>query len=323
MTAKTAVVITNLGTPENLDVASVKQFLKQFLSDGRVVEIPKIVWWFILNGIILPFRSPKTLEAYRRVWTDQGSPLIAICQRQQQALQHQLGEKTSVKLAMRYGNPSFKSVINELIDNGFTRLVVLPLYPQNSATTTATTFHHLTDVIAHRRDLPSIHFINDYHEDDKYIDALVASIREFEESNEKRHLLMSFHGLPQVNVDKGDPYYNQCLRSAELLANKLELGAEDWSLGFQSRFGAQVWLKPYTSDVLEDLIKRDIKKVNVICPGFSADCLETLDEIEVEYREMFIDAGGEAFSYIPALNDRDDHVEMMAGLISPHIAQTG
>ena len=322
MPGKTAVIISNLGTPDNLDVSSVKRFLKQFLSDTRVVEIPGFIWWFILNGIILPFRSPKTLEAYKRVWSEEGSPLIAIGRRQQEALQSLLSSQTSVKLAMRYGSPSFKSVVNDLIDNNFTRLIVLPLYPQNSATTTATTYHHLTEVMAHRRDLPSIHFINDYHDNVKYINALTASIREFEENNEKRHLLMSFHGLPQVNVDKGDPYYDQCMRSAGLIAENLGLSNQDWSIGFQSRFGKQVWLKPYTSDVLADLIKGGVKKVNVVCPGFSADCLETLDEIEVEYREMFIEAGGEAFNYIPALNDRKDHIEMMAELVSHHIVET-
>jgi ferrochelatase len=299
MPPKTAILLTNLGTPAALDKTSVKRFLKQFLSDPRVVEIPRPVWWLILNGIILPVRSGKTLQAYTRIWGEKGSPLLTYTQKQQTALQVLLGEKTKVAMAMRYGNPSFEVEVEKLLKDGFKRIIVLPLYPQNSATTTATSFYHLADVLASRRDLPSIHFIDNYHDHPAYISALADSVkRHWQQSDRQHHLLMSFHGLPQVNVDKGDPYYEQCLKTADLLAEELALGESDWSLSFQSRFGAQVWLKPYTADVLETLIGKGIKAVDVICPVFAVDCLETLDEIKIEYRHLFIDKGGEEFNYI-------------------------
>lgn len=319
MSSKTAVLITNLGTPEALDRDSVKRFLKQFLSDTRVVEIPRPVWWLILNGIILPIRSGKTLQAYSRIWGEDGSPLLAYSQKQQIALQAMLGEDVTVALAMRYGKPGFESVVNDLLKSGFNRLVVLPLYPQNSATTTATSFYHLADVLANRRDLPSIHFIDNYHDHPLYIAALANSVKHHWQDNQQHHLLMSFHGLPQVNVDKGDPYYDQCLKTANLLAEALGLAESDWSLSFQSRFGAQVWLKPYTADVLEALVGKGIKAVDVICPGFAADCLETLDEIKIEYRHLYLEKGGEDLKYIPALNDDQAHIEMMRALVAPYL----
>ena len=319
MPSNTAVILTNLGTPESLDKPSVKRFLKQFLSDTRVVEIPRPVWWFILNGIILPIRSGKTLEAYGRMWGEEGSPLMTYSKKQQQALQSLLGEDVTVALAMRYGKPSFESVVNGLMKDGINRLVVLPLYPQNSATTTATSFYHLADVLARRRDLPSIHFIDNYHDHPLYIKAVADSIKKYWQSNGQHHLLMSFHGLPQVNVDKGDPYYDQCLKTADLIASMLGLDASDWSLSFQSRFGAQVWLKPYTADVLEALVGKEIKAVDVVCPGFSVDCLETLDEIKIEYRHLFLEKGGEELNYIPALNDDPAHIEMMRELVKPYL----
>jgi len=321
MPAKTAVLLTNLGTPDALDKASVKRFLKQFLSDTRVVEIPRAVWWFILNGIILPIRSGKTLQGYQRIWGDSGSPLLAISIKQQAALQNLLGDEVTVALAMRYGNPSFKPVLEALLKDGIRRLVVLPLYPQNSATTTATSFYHLADVLAKRRDLPSIHFIDNYHDHPAYIKALADSVRRhWQQTARQNHLLMSFHGLPQVNVDKGDPYYEQCLKTADLLADQLELEASSWSLSFQSRFGKQVWLKPYTADVLEELVDKDIKSVDVVCPGFAADCLETLDEIKIEYRHLYIEKGGEALNYIAALNDQAGHIDMMRVLVAPYLS---
>lgn len=319
MPSNTAVILTNLGTPESLDKPSVKRFLKQFLSDTRVVEIPRIVWWFILNGIILPIRSGKTLEAYGRMWGEEGSPLMTYSKKQQESLQALLGDGVTVALAMRYGKPSFASVVNGLMKEGVNRLIVLPLYPQNSATTTATSFYHLADVLAKRRDLPSIHFIDNYHDHPLYIKAVADSIKRYWETNGQRHLLMSFHGLPQVNVDKGDPYYDQCVTTAGKIAGMLGLGEADWSMSFQSRFGAQVWLKPYTADVLEALVGKDIKAVDVVCPGFSVDCLETLDEIKIEYRELYIEKGGEELNYIPALNDDPAHIEMMREIVKPYL----
>ena len=205
--------------------------------------------------------------------------------------------------------------------SGLDRLIVLPLYPQNSATTTATTFYHLADTLAHKRNLPSIHFIDSYYQHPAYIEALANSVRaHWQTSSHRNHLVMSFHGLPQVNVDRGDPYYDQCQITAKLLVDELGLEASDWSLCFQSRFGKQVWLKPYTSDVLAELAANGTKAVDIICPGFSADCLETLDEIENEYCDFFMEQGGEQFHYIPALNADDEHIEMMRALVQPYLA---
>jgi len=321
MSPKTAVLLTNLGTPASLDRSSVKQFLKEFLSDPMVVEIPRLPWWFLLNGLILPFRSGKTLQGYERIWMDEGSPLMVYAQRQQTALQQKLGDHIPVALAMRYGEPSFKSVIGELLAAGTERLVVLPLYPQNSATTTATTFQHLARTLSGFRNQPSVDFIDSYYQHPAYIEALTESVRDhWAHTGSRNHLVMSFHGLPQVNVDRGDPYYEQCRQSANLLAQRLGLEKSEWSLCFQSRFGKQVWLKPYTSEILNELGASGITSVDIICPGFSADCLETLDEIQIEYRDLFMQAGGEQFHYIPALNENASHIDMMYALLSPYIS---
>jgi ferrochelatase len=320
MPLKTAVLLTNLGTPDSLNKAAVKRFLKQFLSDERVVEMPRLPWWLILNGIILPFRSGKSLQGYQRIWTDQGSPLMAYSLKQQSALEQKLGNEVSVALAMRYGKPPFETVVEDLMASGLERLIVLPLYPQNSATTTATTFYHLAETLEKYRNLPSIHFIDSYYQHPAYIEALANSVRaHWQKSTHRNHLMISFHGLPQINVDRGDPYYDQCQKTAKLLVDQLGLEASNWSLCFQSRFGKQVWLKPYTSDVLAELAANGNKAVDIICPGFSADCLETLDEIQIEYRNLFMAQGGEQFHYIPALNDNDDHIEMMRALVQPHL----
>jgi ferrochelatase len=249
MPEKTAVLLTNLGTPDTLEVASVKRFLKEFLSDPLVVRLPRLLWLPLLHGVILPLRSHKTLQAYGRVWGEDGSPLLAYCKKQRAALQEKLFEQTHVELAMRYGNPSFISVLRLLRDAGVDKLVVLPLYPQYSVTTTATSYKHLINTLKQLDYAPTIEFIGYYPEHPAYIDALAESIREHWRQGQ-RHLLMSFHGLPQANVDRGDPYQRQCQQSAQLLAAKLGLGDDDWSIGYQSRFGKQAWIQPYTSDVL-------------------------------------------------------------------------
>jgi ferrochelatase len=318
---KTAVILTNLGTPKTNSVPAVRQFLKQFLSDSRVVEIPKVIWWLILNLIILPFRSRSALEGYNSIWTSEGSPLLAISRRQQAALQKELGDEVQVELMMRYGEPSFRTVLSRLQDEGIRRLIVLPLYPQNSATTTATTFDHLADVLRHSRNMPEIHFINEYHGDPGYIHALAASIQEHWKAEERqRFLLMSFHGLPQRNVDLGDPYYDQCTGTAHLLATILGLGPDQWTMSFQSRFGKQTWLQPYTSEILAAMAQKGLQEIDLLCPGFSVDCLETLEEIQVENREIFLENGGREYRYIPCLNDRVDHIQMMADLVRPYLS---
>jgi ferrochelatase len=322
MPAKTAVILTNLGTPDTLELGSVKRFLKEFLSDPLVVRLPRLLWLPLLYGVILPLRSPKTLQAYGRVWGEDGSPLMAYANRQRQALQQKLLEQAHVELAMRYGNPSFISVLRLLRTAGVDKLVVLPLYPQYSVTTTATSYKHLLNSLKQLDYAPKIEFIGYYPDHPAYIAALAESVREHRQPGE-RHLLMSFHGLPQANVDRGDPYQRQCEQSARLLADTLGLKDSDWSIGYQSRFGKQTWIQPYTSDVLRQLVARDIKTVDVVCPGFSADCLETLDEIKVEYRHEFIQLGGAELDYIPALNDRDAHIEMMRQLVEPYLSIDG
>jgi protoporphyrin/coproporphyrin ferrochelatase len=319
MPANTAVILTNLGTPDQLQLGSVKRFLREFLSDPLVVRLPRALWLPLLNGIILPLRSPKTLQAYGRVWREDGSPLLVYANRQRAALQEKLLEQAHVELAMRYGNPSFTSVLRLLRDAGVGRLVVLPLYPQYSVTTTATSYKHLLHSLKRLDYAPALEFIGYYPEHPAYIEALAESVREHWQQGQ-RHLLMSFHGLPQANVDRGDPYQQQCETSARGLAQKLGLGESDWSIGYQSRFGRQAWIQPYTSAVLKRLVARGIKAVDVICPGFSADCLETLDEIKVEYRNEFLELGGEALDYIAALNDHDAHIEMMRQLVEPHLS---
>jgi ferrochelatase len=319
MPAKTAVLLTNLGTPDQLERASVKRFLKEFLSDPLVVRLPRVFWLPLLYGIILPLRSGKTLQAYRRVWSEAGSPLMAYSNKQRGALQQKLFEQAHVELAMRYGNPSYESVLRLLRDAGVEKLVVLPLYPQYSVTTTATSYKHLKNTLNQLGYAPALEFIGYYPDHPEYIEALAESVREHWQQGQ-RHLLMSFHGLPQANVDRGDPYQLQCEKTAKLLAAKLGLGDSDWSIGYQSRFGKQTWIQPYTSDVLHRLVERGIKAVDVVCPGFSSDCLETLDEIEVEYRNEFLELGGEKFSYIHALNDRNSHIEMMRNLVQPYLS---
>lgn len=318
MSAKAAVILTNLGTPDRLDRAAVRQFLGEFLSDPLVVRLPRLLWYPILYGIILPIRSGRTLEAYRRVWCDEGSPIMMFSRRQQAALQQRLGDSVRVEMAMRYGNPSYAELLADLQTRGIEKLVVLPLYPQYSVTTTATSYKHLTGTLNSLHYSPKLEFIGHYYDHPAYIAALAESVREHWQQGQQ-HLLMSFHGLPQINIDRGDPYQAQCETSARLLAAELGLDDNAWSLGYQSRFGKQQWIQPYTADVLHEMAVSGLDATDVICPGFSADCLETLDEIVVEYRAHFEQCGGREFNYIPALNDRESHINMMQQLVEPYL----
>jgi ferrochelatase len=318
MPAKTAVLLTNLGTPDRLEVSAVKRFLREFLSDPLVIRLPRLFWLPLLHGVILPLRSPKTLKAYARVWGEEGSPLLAFSKRQRDALQQAMLEQAHIELAMRYGNPSYVSVLRLLRDAGVEKLIVLPLYPQYSVTTTATSYKHLIKTLADLEFAPKIEFIGYYPDHPAYIKALAESVREHWQG-QPNHLLMSFHGLPQDNIDRGDPYQRQCQQTAELLAQELGLNQAGWSISYQSRFGKQTWIQPYTSDQLKKLVNRGVNAVDVICPGFASDCLETLDEINVEYRNEFLAIGGEKFNYISALNDNASHIEMMQKLIEPYL----
>lgn len=323
---KTAVIIMNLGTPIQPTKSAVRAFLRDFLSDPRVVEVPRVLWWLILYGIILPFRTPKVTRAYQHIWQDGESPLRRITRRQAEKLQQLLNQgdddnSSAVKYAMTYSGPGLGEVVSNLQSEGFHHFVVLPLYPQYSATTTGGVYDQYAAMIANSRDIPSLHIIKEYHDCPDYIDALAQSVRrQWQQTAQPDVLLMSFHGIPQRCVDLGDPYYQQCLKTAELLAERLQLADGQWLPCFQSRLGRAQWLSPYTSVVIEKLATDGVKHIDIICPAFSADCLETLEEIQIENKQIFIQAGGEKFHLISCLNEDDTHIKMMAGLVSPHLA---
>lgn len=320
MNEKIGVLLTNLGTPDEPTPKALRRYLAEFLWDPRVVDLPRPLWWLILHGIILRFRPARSAHAYQQVWSDQGAPLLVIARDQLCLLQQKLDriapERYQVALGMRYGNPSIASALAELQQAGVRAITVLPLYPQNSCSTTASTLDAIGAALKETRAVPHMRFIADYHDNPLYIKALAESVREHREGREAADmLLISFHGTPLRFRQEGDPYYQQCQRTAKALAAELGLDESQWQLTFQSRFGREEWLQPYTDKTLKSLPAEGVKRVEVICPGFSADCLETLEEIAVENRDIFVKAGGEAFFYIPALNSREDHIAMMAGLI--------
>ncbi len=319
---KTGVLLVNLGTPDAPDTPSLRRYLREFLSDRRVIETPRAIWWLILYGIILPFRSPRSARAYQRVWTDQGSPLLSICRTLADKLEKALRKTSpqiSVLLAMNYGRPSIDQAVERLRKENIQRLLVMPMYPQYSATTTASVFDRVTNSLQRLRWLPEVRFINDYHHDEAWQEAIADSVRRFQQDKGKpEKLVFSFHGIPKQYLLDGDPYYCQCQASARLIAERLELADDDWICTFQSRLGRAEWLKPYTDETLEQMAHDGIRNVQVVCPGFSVDCLETIDEIAFENREEFVEAGGETLDYIPCLNDSDVHVKILAGLCHRH-----
>ena len=321
--AKTGILLTNLGTPDSCETRDVRRYLKQFLSDPRVVEVPRLIWWFVLNIIILNTRPSRSAKAYSKIWTDEGSPLLKISQDQAYALHEALNQKYpdtfEVVLAMRYGNPSIANGLEALRAKGVRRVLVFPLYPQYSASTVASTFDAVTSELQHWRWVPELRFINHYHDDDSYLQALASSIQSYwQEHGQPEKLLMSFHGVPRDYLEKGDPYHCECHKTGRMLAEKLGLDDSQWQLSFQSRLGPKEWLKPYTDQTLEALGKEGVKSVHVVCPGFSADCLETLEEIAMENRDVFIEAGGQNYEYIPCLNAETDHIDMMLSLVEQH-----
>ena len=320
---KLGILLVNLGSPEKPKASSVRRYLAEFLSDPRVVEPQGALWWLILHFIILRFRPRHSAKLYDKIWTDQGSPLIATCKSQTQAIEKSLQKKfrgnVIVDLAMRYGNPSIETGLNALRKAGARRLLIFPMYPQYSATTTASVFDEVTHILRGWRWLPDLRFINQYHDHRKYISALACSVlRHWQQNGRAEKLLFSFHGIPQRYVDKGDPYFCHCLKTARLTAEALKLNDEDWQVVFQSRFGREPWLQPYCDKTLQKLPSQGIKSVEIICPGFSADCLETLEEIDMENRELFIEAGGESFHYIPALNNSDEHIDALCEVLTAH-----
>lgn len=321
--AFTGVLLVNLGTPDEPTTASVRRFLKRFLWDPRVVEYPRLLWWLILNGIILRFRPSRSAEAYRKIWTDDGSPLLlysrAIENGVRNCLEHSAPGAYKVELAMTYSEPTISSAIDRLQKAGVRRLLVLPLYPQYSGTTTASVFDAVTNKLQTMRWVPETRFINQYHDEDGYIAALAASIREHWQANGRGdHLLFSFHGVPQYTLTGGDPYHCQCQKTGRLVAEALGLGDAEWTLSFQSRVGREEWLRPYTDETVRELGTNGTKRLDVACPGFSTDCLETLEEIAMQNAEFFAETGGESLRYVPALNARDDHVAFLAALLEQH-----
>ena len=321
---KLGILLVNLGSPDAPTTSAVRRYLAQFLADPRVVETNRFIWWLILHGVILRIRPSRSAKAYKKVWTDNGSPLIHISRLQTQAIQKKLEERfrghVIADLAMSYGNPSIKSGLEALRKAGARRLLILPLYPQYSATTTAAVFDEVTRVLKNWRWLPDLRMINQYHDHEKYIEALANSInKQWQENKRGDLLLFSFHGIPQRYVDSGDPYFCHCQKTARLVAEKLKLQDNEWKVVFQSRFGREPWLQPYCSLTLQELAGAGTKSVDIICPGFSADCLETLEEIQMDNKKMFIDAGGETFNYIPCLNDSEDHINAICEILTAHM----
>ncbi|GAA0753860.1 ferrochelatase [Ideonella azotifigens] len=321
---RVGILFTNLGTPDAATPAALRRYLAEFLSDSRVVEIPRLVWWPILHGIILRTRPAKSARKYASVWLPEGSPLLVWTQRQARELQAELaadGLPVIVVPAMRYGNPGIPAALQALHDRGVDRILVLPAYPQYSGATTASTIDKVAEWTRRTRRLPALRFVTQYHDDAGYIQALAASVcAHWQQAGRAPMLVMSFHGMPERTLHLGDPYHCQCHKTARLLAEALGLSTEQYRVTFQSRFGKAKWLEPATEPTLVALAQQGVAQVDVVCPGFSADCLETLEEISQEAREAFLHAGGQVFHYIPCLNDSPAHVAALAALARRHLA---
>jgi ferrochelatase len=321
---KTGILLVNLGTPDAPTAQAVRPYLKEFLSDPRVVEIPKPIWWLILNGIILNVRPKRSAAKYASVWLPEGSPLRVYTEKQATLLEGYLSERTKapfvVDYAMSYGNPSIASVMQKLKAQNCTRILVVPLYPQYAASSTATVFDRAFAAVQSMRNTPAIRTIKHFHDDAGYIKALAANVNEYWMKNGRpEKLVMSFHGVPQYTLEKGDPYHCECLKTGRLLAEELGLSKEQYVVSFQSRFGKAEWVKPYTTATLLELGKQKTKRVDVVCPGFVADCLETLEEIAMEGKEDFQHAGGGEYHYIPCLNDRSDWMRAFTDLVMQNL----
>jgi protoporphyrin/coproporphyrin ferrochelatase len=318
------VLLVNLGTPEAPTPSAVRRFLAEFLSDPRVVEIPRLVWLPILYGIVLNVRPRKSAHAYAQIWTKNGSPLMVESTGLANALRIQLDHtyegSVSVELGMTYGQPSIANALRALRDKEVDRLLVLPLYPQYSGTTTASVFDRVMNELKTWRAIPSMQFVSDYHNDPNFVEALADSVREHWHTHERAHLFFSFHGIPQRNVDLGDPYFDQCQRTAQLTAERLGLKQDEWTMAFQSRVGPAKWIGPYTETRLVEYAKQGPKRLTVLCPAFATDCLETLEEIAIRNRANFLTAGGDSFEYVACLNARPSHVDMFARLVERHVS---
>lgn len=323
--SRTGILLINLGTPDAPTAAAVKPYLREFLGDPRVVEIPRALWWLILNGIILNIRPKKSAEKYAQIWMTEGSPLLVHTQRQAKMLKGYLGESLGnaapvVEFAMRYGNPSVASALEKLKQQNCDRILILPLYPQYAASSTASAMDAVFDALRKMRKMPEIRTVQSFHDHPGYIAALAQSVRDdWMRNGRPDKLVMSFHGVPRYTLDKGDPYHCECQKTGRLLAEALEMKQDQYRISFQSRFGRAEWIKPYTTATLEELGKQGVKRVDVICPGFVGDCLETLEEIALEGKASFLGAGGKEFHYIPCLNERDDWILALSHIVSANL----
>lgn len=323
--SRIGVLVANLGSPDEATTRSVRKYLAEFLMDPRVVEAPRVIWRIILHGVILRVRPSRSAKAYQTVWGEDGSPLISISKAQAKGvaarLKERYGDDIVVELAMRYGNPSIPSALEKLNAQNVRNLLVLPLYPQYSGVTSASTFDAVAAVFTRKRWIPELRMINQYHDHPGYIAALTKSVRDYwQQHGRGERLLMSFHGIPKRYLVNGDPYHCQCHKTARLLANELELDDSQWKVSFQSRLGREEWLKPYTGETVEEWGNEGLKKIDTICPGFSADCLETLEEVIDEYGDLFKEHGGDELRYIPCLNDAESHLDFLTDLISANLS---
>ncbi len=314
------VMLVNLGTPDDTSVRAVRRYLDEFLSDPRVVEFPRLLWWIVMQLFILRFRPAKVARAYKTVWRQDGSPLLVFSQAQADALQAELDshypQRYQVFLAMRYGKPAIRDVLETFRQVHCRKLLLIPMFPQYSATTTASVFDEVSRLLKSWRMLPELRMPMNYHDRSSYIEALAMSIEgSWKKEGRGQQLLMSFHGLPQRYHRAGDPYYCECMKTARLLADRLGLQEAEWQALFQSRFGKEPWLQPYLDKTLRTLPASGVKSVDVVCPGFPADCLETLEEVAEQNRDLFLQAGGERYQYIPALNAQPEHIKMLLDIV--------
>ena len=322
--SKVTVIVANLGTPDAPTVPAVRQFLKEFLSDQRVIEIPSLLWKVILHAFVLPFRPKRVSEAYASVWTSD-SPMRGILFKQVELIQTKLIENNqdfelNIVPAMTYGNPSIHAALDKISLNPQDHLILFPLFPQYSATSSAPLYDAVSKWVLTQRNLPGLSIIRDYYQHPAFIEAIAQSVLDYQKAHgQAEKLLMSFHGIPQPYADKGDPYADRCRITAQKVAEKLVLNEQQWAISFQSRFGKQEWVKPYTDQILKDWAEQGVKSVQVLSPAFSADCLETLEELAVENRELFLGQGGETYAYIPALNANLDHIEMLSSFIQAQL----
>lgn len=321
---KIGVLVSNLGTPEAPTKQALRPYLKQFLSDPRVVEVPKLIWWFVLNGIILNIRPKRSAKAYETVWTQDGSPLLTHTKNQAKGIETRLkaiyGDDVIIDYAMRYGEPSVSTALDTLLAKGARKIIVLPLYPQYCASTSGSTFDAVAQDFTKRRWLPDFRFVSHYHDHPGYISAVANKIKAHWQTHERADkLIFTYHGIPKRYLLNGDPYHCECHKTSRLVAQELGLSAEEYMTTFQSRFGREEWLTPYTDETLKAMPSQGVKSVQLVCPGFSSDCLETIEEIGEENREYFEENGGERYEYIPCLNDDDEHLDMLTTLIQQHM----